>query len=56
MSSEVALGVVVAVTSALLMVGAVYGGFHYAVDVIAGALVGAIVAMVVVLARSPRSL
>jgi membrane-associated phospholipid phosphatase len=35
------LGVGVAITTALLAVGAVYGGFHYASDVLAGTLVGA---------------
>jgi membrane-associated phospholipid phosphatase len=44
------LGVVVVIASLLLMVGAVYGGFHYAVDILAGAVVGLIVA-VLVLAR-----
>jgi membrane-associated phospholipid phosphatase len=42
------LGVVVAVTSALLMIGAVYGGFHYAVDVLAGAVVGIVISIAVV--------
>jgi membrane-associated phospholipid phosphatase len=42
------LGVVVAVTSALLMIGAVYGGFHYAVDVLAGAVVGIVISLAVV--------
>jgi membrane-associated phospholipid phosphatase len=32
----------------LLATGAVYGGFHYAVDVIAGALVGGVAAVVAV--------
>jgi membrane-associated phospholipid phosphatase len=47
------LGVVVAVTSALLMIGAIYGGFHYAVDVLAGAVVG-IVTSIAVASRLPR--
>jgi membrane-associated phospholipid phosphatase len=47
------LGVVVAATAALLIVGAVYGGFHYAVDVLAGAFVGIVVA-VGVIARPAR--
>lgn len=34
------LGIIVAVLTALLTVGAIYGGYHYAVDAIAGALVG----------------
>jgi membrane-associated phospholipid phosphatase len=41
------LGVVVAVTSALLMIGAIYGGFHYAVDVLAGAVVGIVISIAV---------
>jgi membrane-associated phospholipid phosphatase len=41
------VGVVVTVTSILLMVGAVYGGFHYAVDVLAGAVLGTVIALVV---------
>jgi membrane-associated phospholipid phosphatase len=41
------VGVVVTVTSILLMVGAVYGGFHYAVDVLAGAVLGIAIALVV---------
>jgi membrane-associated phospholipid phosphatase len=36
-------GITIGVLSALLAMGAVYGGFHYAIDVIAGAVVGAIV-------------
>lgn len=35
------LGIGVAVTTVLLAIGAVYGGFHYATDVLAGAVVGA---------------
>jgi membrane-associated phospholipid phosphatase len=34
------LGLGVAVTSVLLAFGAVYGGFHYAIDAFAGAAVG----------------
>jgi membrane-associated phospholipid phosphatase len=34
------LGVEVAITTVLLATGAVYGGFHYASDVLAGVLVG----------------
>ena len=33
-------GVAVAIASALLAIGAIYGGFHYAVDVLAGVAVG----------------
>ncbi len=39
-------GLIVGVVTVLLATGAVYGGFHYAVDVIAGAAVGALVAAV----------
>jgi membrane-associated phospholipid phosphatase len=42
------LGVAVAVVALLLVLGAVYGGFHYAVDVLAGAALGAIVALGVI--------
>ena len=38
------VGVVVSVSSVLLMVGAVYGGFHYAVDILAGAILGLLLA------------
>ena len=41
------VGVAVAVTSALLIVGAVYGGFHYAVDMAVGAVVGLAVSLAV---------
>ncbi len=34
------LGLIVGIASLLLMVGAVYGGFHYAVDIVVGAAVG----------------
>jgi membrane-associated phospholipid phosphatase len=34
------MGIWVAITTALLAVGAVYGGFHYASDVLAGTVVG----------------
>ena len=36
-------GLLVAIVSALLGIGAIYGGFHYAVDVLAGAAFGLIV-------------
>jgi membrane-associated phospholipid phosphatase len=51
--SHLGLGIVVTATSVLLMIGAVYGGFHYAVDVLAGAFVGIVVA-VGVLVRPAR--
>jgi membrane-associated phospholipid phosphatase len=41
------VGVVVMATSMLLMIGAVYGGFHYAVDIIAGAVLGVAIASIV---------
>ena len=37
-------GLIVTVLSVMLALGAVYGGFHYAVDVLAGLVVGALVA------------
>jgi membrane-associated phospholipid phosphatase len=51
------LGVVVGVASVLLMIGAVYGGFHYAIDIVAGAALGAAVAVAVAvgLRRTERS-
>jgi len=39
-----AVGTVLAAVTVLLAAGAVYGGFHYAVDVVAGALVGGLAA------------
>lgn len=39
-------GLIVGVVSALLALGAVYGGFHFAVDVVAGAAVGASVCII----------
>lgn len=47
------VGTVVAIGTALLMVGAVYGGFHYAVDVIAGAILGTAIAAPVALRLRP---
>jgi membrane-associated phospholipid phosphatase len=47
------LGAVVSVLTALLLVGAVHGGFHYGVDMIAGTLLGAGVALLGLAARSP---
>jgi membrane-associated phospholipid phosphatase len=51
--SDLGLGILVTATAVLLMIGAVYGGFHYAVDVLAGAFVGIVVA-VGVIARPAR--
>ena len=42
------VGAVVALVTALLLVGAVYGGFHYGVDMVAGAVVGAGIAVAAV--------
>jgi membrane-associated phospholipid phosphatase len=39
-------GVLVAIVSILLAIGAIYGGFHYAVDVLAGVALGLTVAAV----------
>lgn len=36
-------GLLVAVVSALLALGAIYGGFHYAIDVVAGVVIGTVV-------------
>jgi membrane-associated phospholipid phosphatase len=41
------VGMVAAVSAGLIGVGAVYGGFHYAIDMAAGAALGAVVAMAV---------
>jgi membrane-associated phospholipid phosphatase len=41
------VGIVAGIATVLLAVGAVYGGFHYAVDVIAGAVTGVLVVEVV---------
>lgn len=40
------IGRLAAVLTALLIVGTVYGGFHYGVDVLAGLIVGALVSIV----------
>jgi membrane-associated phospholipid phosphatase len=42
------VGIPVAVTSVLLVVGAVYGGFHYGVDMVVGVAVGLIVSIAAV--------
>jgi membrane-associated phospholipid phosphatase len=50
-----ALGAVVSAVTVALALGAVYGGFHYAVDALTGALVGAAAwAASGPLARAPR--
>jgi len=46
-------GLIIAVVSLGLTLGAIYGGFHYAIDVLAGAFVGAFVTLVA-LAASAR--
>jgi undecaprenyl-diphosphatase len=48
------VGAVVAFVTALLLVGAVYGGFHYGVDMIAGAVVGLGVALAAVRTAATR--
>jgi membrane-associated phospholipid phosphatase len=45
------VGAILALVSLLVGIGAVYGGFHYGVDMIAGALLGALVAGVVLVVR-----
>ena len=45
------LGAILALVSLLVGVGAVYGGFHYGVDMIAGALLGLVVAGAVLMVR-----
>ena len=43
------VGAILALVSLLVGLGAVYGGFHYGVDIMAGALLGALVASAVLL-------
>jgi membrane-associated phospholipid phosphatase len=51
-----ARGAVVAVVTVGLALGAIYGGFHYAIDVVAGAVLGVAAAMTgLALTRSPRA-
>jgi membrane-associated phospholipid phosphatase len=51
------VGIVTSVVAILLALGAVYAGFHYGVDVLAGAALGCVVsATVLVYARAPREL
>jgi membrane-associated phospholipid phosphatase len=45
------VGAILAVTSVLVGLGAVYGGFHYGVDMLAGAVVGFIVSGAVLRVR-----
>jgi membrane-associated phospholipid phosphatase len=47
-----AAGVVVSIASLLLALGAVYGGFHYGIDVLAGAVAGGLIATATVLASA----
>jgi membrane-associated phospholipid phosphatase len=49
------VGMVVSLTTVLLIVGAVYGGFHYAIDMLVGAVLGIVVALGVLLARRGAS-
>jgi membrane-associated phospholipid phosphatase len=39
-------GLIIAALSVGLALGAIYGGFHYAIDVLAGALLGAFLTLV----------
>ena len=48
------LGVMLSVATGLLAVGAVYGGYHYAVDVLAGALLGLTAGLVLSLIHRAR--
>jgi len=48
------VGIAASVATVLLAIGAVYGGFHYAVDVIAGAFLGVLVFCALILQRSRR--
>lgn len=50
-----ALGGAVAGLTALLLVGAVYGGFHYAIDMVAGTGLGLAVAAVALRLLAPRA-
>ncbi|HET9453931.1 MAG TPA: phosphatase PAP2 family protein, partial [Gemmatimonadaceae bacterium] len=47
------LGALVGVLTALLLVGAVHGGFHYGVDMVAGTVLGAGVGLLGLAARRP---
>lgn len=49
------IGIVVSVVAVLVGLGAVYGGFHYATDIIAGALLGSIIAGVFLFRFSKRA-
>jgi membrane-associated phospholipid phosphatase len=49
------LGVVLSFATVLLAVGAVYGGYHYVVDVLAGALLGLTAGSVLCLIHRTRS-
>jgi membrane-associated phospholipid phosphatase len=45
---------VVGIIAALIGLGAIYGGFHYAIDIVAGAALGAVVGISVLAATRPR--
>ena len=49
-------GLVIASASLLLALGAVYGGFHYGIDVLAGAATGALIATATIVIVRGRSL
>jgi membrane-associated phospholipid phosphatase len=48
-------GLLISIASLLLALGAVYGGFHYGIDVLAGAATGIVVAAGVVLSARPAA-
>jgi membrane-associated phospholipid phosphatase len=48
-------GLLISSASLLLAMGAVYGGFHYGVDVLAGAATGGLIAAAVIVAAGVRS-
>jgi membrane-associated phospholipid phosphatase len=47
------MGAILALVAVLVGLGAVYGGFHYGVDIIAGAVLGVVVGLAVVKAGPP---
>ena len=49
------VGAIVSATTVLLMTGAVYGGFHYGVDMLVGAAVGVTLALAVARRHVPNS-
>jgi membrane-associated phospholipid phosphatase len=49
------VGAILALVSVLVGLGAVYGGFHYGVDMIAGAVLGVVVGFAVLKAGPPAA-